>query len=213
MHTGEFEIHVTMRLPSADLVGLEALGRRLGCRCLSIELSRGRTVHQPMLTRRVRSSWNAARREAASIACAARRAGFAVSRIKIETDIDHPSVPGDAAAARVQVGYFEHHVRLRLRADANLARLGCLVEPLTAHLSRNARRAMIAGVHERFVTQRCLGVDRAEAGRRLERLLAVLTSEGLDVVDHAREYVVHDGRLALDDGWLYNNGDAETGGA
>lgn len=38
MHTGALEIHVTMRLPSADFLGLDALGERLGCRCLSIEL-------------------------------------------------------------------------------------------------------------------------------------------------------------------------------
>lgn len=57
-------------------------------------------------------------------------------------------------------GDFETHLKLLLPADADLGRLSRLVEPHRARLSRNARRTREDGRQERFVTQRCSGVDR-----------------------------------------------------
>jgi hypothetical protein len=56
------------------------------------------------------------------------------------------------------------------------------------------------GRHERFVTQRCRGVDAEEAGRALERLLGEL--EGLEVLSVEREFVLYDSDESVDDGWI-----------
>lgn len=155
-----------------------------------------------MLTRRMSGTLEEARRDAAALAMAVRRAGMAVRRIKIEISIDHPGVPRDAGSVRSGAGYFEHHVRLLLDDTADLTGLQLLVEPLAAHLSRNARRPSFEGRHERFVTQRCQGISCDEAGQRLDALLGSLASVGVAVIGCDREYVVHDGRPGLDAGWL-----------
>lgn len=59
-----------------------------------------------------------------------------------------------------------------------------------AHLSRNARRAVGGGRHERFVTQRRHAVGRAGA------------RAGLQVSECEEEFVVHGDRPALDVGWI-----------
>lgn len=197
-----FEIHVTVACAPAHTEAFRALAERLACRCLWIELSRGRTVHQPMLTRRVVGTLAAARSAAAhvALALAVRRAGVRVLRVKIETAADAACVP--LAAVARGAGYFEHHVRIRVPDHADLGRPGTVVEPHGAHLSRNARTTSSAGSHERFVTQRCHGVGRADAAANLTGLLAALACADIVVVGSESEFVVHDGRLALDDGWL-----------
>lgn len=199
---GAFEIHVTLQPLSEDANRLQALAACLGCSFLLIELDRGLHPQQPMLTRRMKGTWPEARRDAAALALAVRRAGMAVRRIKIEIGIDHPGAPRDAASIRTGTGYFEHHVRLLLNDTADLTGLQLLVEPLAAHLSRNARRPSYEGRHERFVTQRCQGVGSDEAGQRLDVLLGLLAGAGVAVISCDREYVVHDGRPGLDAGWL-----------
>ncbi|MFG2595302.1 hypothetical protein [Streptomyces sp. NPDC048462] len=71
-----------------------------------------------------------------------------------------------------------------------------------AHLSRNARRAVGGGRHERFVTQRCHAVGRAGARAGLGALLAALGAAGLQVSECEERFVVHGDRPALDVGWI-----------
>lgn len=72
----------------------------------------------------------------------------------------------------------------------------------TPHVSWNARRVRDDGQEERFVTQRCRGIGRATAERRLAALLHDLHTAALHVCEVGREYVLHDDDLGLDDGWI-----------
>jgi hypothetical protein len=137
--------------------------------------------------------------------------GIHVTRVKIEAAPWTTGVPlTDAeAAALPEDCYFEHHVKLLLAGEPQVAAVRALVEPHTAHVSRNARRGSADGTHERFVTQRCRGVGRPEARRRLDALLGALAETVRTVVEVEEEYVVHDDNPAVDAGWIA--GDAEAG--
>jgi hypothetical protein len=118
-------------------------------------------------------------------------------RVKIECTPWAPEVPSEPCP---DGRYFEHHVKLLLEPDDDLSRLAELVEPHGAHLSWNARRVREEGRHERFVTQRCRGVDAKGAHAALQGLLASLT--GREVLEVEEEFVLYDSNLALDEGWL-----------
>ncbi|MFX0576018.1 hypothetical protein [Nocardia nepalensis] len=72
-----------------------------------------------------------------------RDAGFAVVRLKLEVVPWAEGVPetGTAAAELGEGYYFEHHVKLVLDAEEELARLSAIAAGHQAHLSANARRA------------------------------------------------------------------------
>ncbi|GAA1098294.1 nucleotidyl transferase AbiEii/AbiGii toxin family protein [Nocardiopsis composta] len=141
-------------------------------------------------------------------------AGFPVLRTKIEAAPADHGVPADRAAAEAlpEWCYFEHHVKLLLPGDADLAALAALVEPHSARLSRNARKVRADGAQERFVTQRCSRVGRPHAGGMLGRLLTALRRHGLSqvtpqnpgfgIVSMEQEFVVYDSALSLDAGWM-----------
>ncbi|WP_369200783.1 nucleotidyl transferase AbiEii/AbiGii toxin family protein [Streptomyces sp. PU-14G] len=91
-----------------------------------------------------------------------------------------------------------------------LARLARLVVRHDAHLSRNARRTRADGQREYFVTQRCREVGDETAGRRLNDLLAHLSSLRHEILSTEREFVVHDSAETLDEGWIAEGGAAIT---
>jgi len=184
-----YEIHLTVERP--DLRRLRAWASAAGLKLTVIELARGRTPSQPMLTWSA-ASYDAAAARAREVAGELRAAGFVPVRVKIESAPWAPEVPnGPCGEGR----YFEHHVKLRLGADADLAELASLVVPFGAHLSRNVRRE-----GERFVTQRCRGVDAQGAGASLEKLLRVLG--GWHVLSVEREFVLYDSDESVDEGWI-----------
>ncbi|MFJ5061763.1 hypothetical protein ACIP96_20390 [Streptomyces nigra] len=182
-----------------------------GLKLTVIELARGRTPSQPMLTLIGAPSRATARASAEEVAARLRAGGFVPVRVKVESAPWAPEVPAGPCGGGQ---YFEHHVKLRLPADTDLGALAARVVPYGAHLSWNARRT-VGARHERFVTQRCRGVDATGAGEELERLLGELA--GLDVVDVEREFVLYDSDLSVDDGWIEERpgraGDVMTGEA
>jgi hypothetical protein len=193
-----YETHLTVRCDSAaESKRLRDWAAAAGLKLTEIELARGRMRSQPMLTLRDAESYAAARAEAEGVAARLRADGFVPVRVKTESAPWAPEVPGEPCAGE---RYFEHHVKLRLAADTGLDALAARVVPHGAHLSWNARRVVGGGRHERFVTQRCRGVDAEGAGRALDALLAELA--GLDVVDVEREFVLYDSDLSVDDGWI-----------
>ncbi|WP_372352236.1 hypothetical protein [Streptomyces sp. KL116D] len=171
-----------------------------------IVLARGRHRSQPMVTLRGRERADAwiAGRVARTVEDLARD-GFPVVRAKTEaapwaTGVPATDAEADAAPAHL---HFEHHVKVLLDEGSAPRALAARVERHTAHVSWNARRTRADGRHERFVTQRCHGVGRATAGRRLDALLADLAAvPGVRILETEREYVLHDTRLALDAGWI-----------
>ncbi|MFI7410261.1 hypothetical protein ACIBU0_16520 [Streptomyces sp. NPDC049627] len=193
-----YETHVTVRCDSAaESERLRRWSAAAGLKLTCIELARGRMPSQPMLTLTGSPSWAAATAGAEEVAARLRADGFTPVRIKTESAPWAPEVPAGPCGGGQ---YFEHHVKLRLPADTDLGALAARVVPHGAHLSWNARRVVGAGRHERFVTQRCRGVDAEGAGHALDALLAELT--GLEVADVEREFVLYDSDLSVDDGWI-----------
>jgi hypothetical protein len=202
---GEFETHLTVDLPDgAAVTRLADWARARGLKFTHIVLGRGRAPSQPMVTRYGRGRLGEEREAARALAAELAGAGFVVSRVKVEVAPGNTGVPRtDSAASAVSAGrYFEHHVKLLLKADADLEAIAAMVRPCGGHLSRNAIKARADGRQERFVTQRCHGVGRGAARRRFEKLLAALAAARLEVVDVEEEYVVYDSNLAADDGWM-----------
>jgi hypothetical protein len=181
----------------ADDDGLRVWAAGNGAKYTRILLDQGGTPDQPMLTFAGRGTLGAQR------AAAARRrqwlgdAGFTVVRVKIEASPFNADVPLEAGEPG---RYFEHHVKLVLAGGTEVDRARAVAVEHGAHLSRNARRAVPDGRHERFVTQRCHGVGLPAARRRLDLLVHALREHRIAEIE--QEYVMVDDCPALDDGWL-----------
>ncbi|MGW0935923.1 hypothetical protein [Streptomyces sp. NPDC002666] len=109
----------------------------------------GAAPDQPMLTEQGRGSLTGRRAAAGLRVAALRAAGFSVVRVKIEAapwNADVPRTPAEAAALPL-VCHFEHHVKLLLRGEPQLALARHVAERHDAHLSRNARRTAGPGRH------------------------------------------------------------------
>jgi hypothetical protein len=193
-----YETHVTVRCAGPDdAERLRSWAAAAGLKLTHIVLARGRMRDQPMLTLSGSPSYAVESARAREVAARLRADGFEPVRVKTESSPWAPEVP------RVPCHdgrYFEHHVKLLLGADTDLAVLAARVAPHGAHLSWNARRVRDGARHERFVTQRCRGVDADGAGRALEALMRELG--GCEVLSVEREFVLYDSDPSVDDGWL-----------
>ncbi|MCX5309804.1 hypothetical protein [Streptomyces sp. NBC_00154] len=203
---GEFETHLTVRL-DADTVTRARLARwaeHHGLKLTRIVLDRGAMPDQPMLTEQGRGTLAEQRAAARLRSAELRAAGFSVVRVKIEAAPWNEDIPRttDEAAELSPVCHFEHHIKLLLSGEPEVASARAVAQRHSAHLSRNARRAARHGRHERFVTQRCRAVGRPEARARLDALLGALAAAGLEVAEVEEEFVVHDDHPAVDAGWI-----------
>ncbi|MFD3312923.1 hypothetical protein [Streptomyces sp. NPDC058694] len=221
MSGSHYETHVTVRCDSAaESERLRCWAAGAGLKLTHIVLARGRMPSQPMVTLTGSPSYAAESARAREVAAHLRADGFVPVRVKIESSPWAPEVPREPCRTGDE-RYFEHHVKLLLDADTDLDLLAARVVPHGAHLSWNARRVRgdghrgesggTGGRHERFVTQRCRGVDAEGAGRLLELLLAELY--GFEVADVEREFVLHDSDLSVDDGWIEEAGARVSHGA
>ncbi|WP_406335684.1 hypothetical protein [Streptomyces sp. NBC_00203] len=203
---GEFETHLTVVCTSmaGDEGRIRRWAERHRVKYTRIVLDQGATPDQPMLTVRGHSVLSAQREAALTWIERLGAEGFGVARVKIEAAPWNEDVPRTAAEAQgLPPGcYFEHHVKLALPDESEMAAVRVLAERHTAHVSRNARRDLGDRGHERFVTQRCRGVGRTEARRRLDALLDALATAGFKAVEVEEEFVVHDDHPALDSGWI-----------
>lgn len=197
---GDFEIHLTVAEPDAPRA--RAAAAACGGKLTLIELARGRTPSQPMLTLRRSGAFDDVLAEAGRTAGRLRADGLRVVRVKVEAAPWNDGVPGTDAEGEALGSYFEHHVKLLLTPDADLADLATVAVAHGAHLSRNARRVRPDGRPERFVTQRCHRVGASTAAARLDALVTALRSADHEITEVEREYVVHDDTPSLDDGWI-----------
>ncbi|MEU9899710.1 hypothetical protein AB0H67_40235 [Streptomyces phaeochromogenes] len=209
---------MTVRCDSAaESERLRCWAAGAGLKLTHIVLARGRMPSQPMVTLTGSPSYAAESARAREVAAHLRADGFVPVRVKIESSPWAPEVPREPCGTGGDERYFEHHVKLLLDADTDLDALAARVVPHGAHLSWSARRVPDSEVdgtgrrHERFVTQRCRGVDAEGAGRLLELLLAELY--GFEVADVEREFVLHDSDLSVDDGWIEEAGARVSRGA
>ncbi|MER5182205.1 hypothetical protein ABT009_28255 [Streptomyces sp. NPDC002896] len=193
-----YETHVTVRCATAaDADRLDRCATAAGLKLTHIVLARGRMAAQPMLTLTGSASYAEESARARDVAVRLRADGFEPVRIKIECSPWAPEVPREPCGGG---RYFEHHAKLLIDADTDLDALAARGVPHGAHLSWNARRVRGGGRHERFVTQRCRGVDAEGAGQALDRLLRELRD--YEVIDVEREFVLHDSDASVDDGWI-----------
>ncbi|MEV1008977.1 hypothetical protein [Streptomyces sp. NPDC049881] len=203
---GAWEAHLTVACPASGVGELAAWAARRGLGFVHIELARGVSRSQPMITLTGSGAAGARMPETDRAAAGLAAAGCPVVRTKVETAPWADGVPQDDAAAGAgdPARYFEHHVKLLLPPRHDRTALERLATAHGAHLSWNARRVRADGRQERFVTQRCAGVGRATAERRLAALLDALAAPPAAhrITEVEREYVVHDSNLALDDGWI-----------
>lgn len=197
---GVFEAHVTV---SAD-AGAAFLAHcaERGLKAITIALPRGAHPVQPMTATYHRGALVDVRAEVGALARSLTRAGFTVTRVKIEALGSAKGLPQtDAEASLLAGGYFEYHGKLRLPVGHDRAPLVALLAPHGAHLSRNARRTR--GAYEtRFVTLRAHGVGRATARARWAALDARLRRHGHVMRERVEEFTVLDSALSLDAGWL-----------
>lgn len=203
--TGEFETHITVALEDTNRLGaLQTWATGHGLKCLHIVLSRGNTISQPMLTWRGTGGLSSALAKALEVEAALHAARFPVTRIKIEAAPWNADIPQSEEEAKQHPSgrYFEHHIKLLLEPEADLTVLTEVAERHAAHLSRNALRLREDTCVERFVTQRCQGVSRAEAQRLLDALVQEITTRSYPILEIEAEFVVYDSNLAIDAGWL-----------
>ncbi|MFD6278811.1 hypothetical protein ACFWFI_25090 [Streptomyces sp. NPDC060209] len=199
-----YESHMTVLCDGQKLHGLEQWAEhRSGVKFTHIELARGRTASQPMLTLRgTRASFREEVAAVRKVVETLAEDGFVVARVKVEcvpwaTEV--PQTDADVPAAAYE-RYFEHHVKLLLDPSYTTEALVALAVRHGAHVSWNARRRRADGGEERFVTQRCHGVGAGRAESALHALLSELRA--YEVVEVEREYVLLDSGAGLDEGWL-----------
>ncbi len=196
---GTFEAHVTVA--ACDLDAFRAACSELSIKCITIELARGETRHQPMTGSFHRGELPEVEREVVAIAQELAKRGFEVTRTKVERHghLEETTPATDDEARRApRTCYFEYHIKLVVSPDADLAALGARFASLGAHMSRNARNEN----NERFVTLRVRDAGRRAAEARFAEVLALCESEKLEVRSRIREYTVLDTNLDLDRGWL-----------
>ncbi|MEV2274529.1 nucleotidyl transferase AbiEii/AbiGii toxin family protein [Nocardiopsis sp. NPDC049922] len=217
---GDFETHLTLDARTPERVEeAAAWARDNALKFTHIELDRGASASQPMVTYQGHGMLSQELRIAEGWTERLAEAGFEVTRTKIEASPFSVGVPRTREEARTLPAhcYFEHHLKLLLAPEADLDALSRLVEPHLARLSRNARRVREDGYQERFVTQRCSRVGLPTALTLLDRLKKALHEKGLGwargawltgsapvpgMVDVEHEFVVYDSALDLDTGWM-----------
>jgi hypothetical protein len=204
---GAFETHITVAAGRAD--DLAVFAAEHGLAFIHIELDRGDTPSQPMLTVHSSGTLDQQVAEAHDWCERLQAAGIRPVRTKIEATPWSAGVPQtDREAGGEPAGrYFEHHIKVRLPSERVADRVAVtdVAERHGARLSRNARLHGPDGRPEHFVNQRCHHVGRASAAGRLDALVHDLHAAGHKVISVEQEYVVHDSHLGLDSGWLTQN--------
>lgn len=194
-----FESHLTID-PCDEDERLRALAEQHGGKYTRIVLDRGSSPDQPMVTFRGRGTLVEQRALTLEWTRRLSEAGFEVRRAKIEAAPGNAGIPQTADLP--DGSYFEHHVKLVLADDEAIAAVRAVGERHRAHVSRNARRLVAGGKHERFVTQRCHDAGQPEARQRLRALVDELTAAGFPPVEVEEEFVVFDSHPGLDKGWI-----------
>jgi hypothetical protein len=204
-HRGTFESHVTTEAAdAASRQRFRDVCRRLGIKCVLIELPDGTTPSQPMTACYHHGAIGEVLAEVAAICHGLRAADFPITRVKLEAVATNEGIPDsdEEAAHRPAGDYFEFHVKLLLSADADLGALASCCGRHSARLSRNALKTEQDGRAERFVTLRLYGVGRRTAFARQGALERDLVAAGFAVVNRQREYTIFDSAESLDAGWI-----------
>lgn len=199
-----FETHLTLLIEedaSLNIARDWAIAKNL--KWSDIILDKGDTPSQPMVTFRGQGTLEEQIRIAKSLVLELSAMGVQVARVKVEfelpfaeTQIELPLIPVP------ENQYFEHHVKLLLSPNINLAQLSSFVNRYGGYLSRNARRQRADGMQERFVTQRVYGTDPAKSYRHFAQLTDAIRKADFEIVESEHEFVLYDTNIELDSGWM-----------
>jgi len=215
-YTGLFESHVTVsttrageQVPAEEMPAFIeqfiACCKEIRCKPLLIELPSGRFPTQLMTSCYHRGDLKKVHYEAYALSQQLIRAGFEVTRTKIEAMFSNRGVPDtdEAAASLSAENYFEFHLKIRLAEDrVGKLREICRNRPKKARLSQNAFKKLASGLQERFVTLRLYDMGKIRAKAILDRLSDDLNENGFHVIATQREYAVYDSNVRLDAGWI-----------
>lgn len=201
---GTYEAHVTIAASDhAEADRFCQVCDSLGVKSVLIELPHGQTTSQPMTASYHRGSLGQARSEVNDIAAALVANGHEVTRIKLEAVGNNPHIPQtDARAAQTPDNYFEYHVKVLLRGEAERTAVQTVATNHGARLSANATKIREDGVVERFITARVYGVGRPKAERVFAELVSELSGTGVEFGQRIREYTIYDSNVGVDRGWL-----------
>lgn len=211
-----FEVHVTVKTLADENArttfqkhcsDLSEFGFPASVKPVLIENESGEIPTQMMTASYHRGTLGDVHLQAFRLSQALVRAGYVISRTKIESLLSNLGVPvTDEEAARLSPDcYFEFHIKLRLAGDAPLKPLQAIAERHGAHLSRNALSKSVEQTktwQRRFVNLRLYQVGRDTALARFQACVDELEEAGYAIEKLVREYSVYDSNVALDRGWI-----------
>lgn len=184
-----YEIHLTVAaIATSAWQAFEQRLTSLGGKAMVIELARGDTPLQPMLTLGKTGKLDEVIRFAHTLSDDLSRFGYQVLRCKIEQDAN--------AGREGAHHYFEWHGRVEV-LETDRLRLAEACQEYGGHLSHNA----IRGSNKRYVTVRETD-DYRQLALRVAELRAAMGEQDWEVSKRQWERVVYDSNLALDSGWL-----------
>jgi len=202
-----YETHIT--IDSSESRSVQRLAQYVESRNMKwtqILLSSGQVPDQPMITFWGIGTLQIQLDHARRVCRELENLGCSVVRLKVEKqlyELDEVNFKLiETSVAPEPTLYFEHHLKLLLESDANLAELQKTIQPFDGRLSRNARRCRDDGLLERFVTQRAYKSSAKESLDSVARLKQSLEYAEFEIIDAESECVLFDSNIELDADWL-----------
>ncbi|HAA13884.1 MAG TPA: hypothetical protein DCE41_20215 [Cytophagales bacterium] len=188
-----FELHLSTTPLAVDrLAPFQALCERLGTKALVIELDKGQTQTQPMLSEESHfASLEAALSHCQQLSQQFQQAGFDITRVKLEVPVEYA-----IRFENTSQNYFEWHGKILL-SEIDRAQPCC--EAFQVHLSKNG---LSTDTQRRFLTLRVYGTP-TEFQAQVAQFKECLTRQSIEVDKDRFEYCVFDDNVDLDAGWTH----------
>ncbi|WNO10871.1 hypothetical protein [Teredinibacter sp. KSP-S5-2] len=199
---GVHECHITVDIQPSEVEAFCHFCQHLGGDATVIELSNGHTPVQPMLGKII-SPYEGETYEQILHLYNVLKVRYRILRVKVEAGLENKNIPllDDENRSLPDTCYFEHHVKMQLRLDANLDDIRMQLKKYNAHLSNNALTVNKENQY-RFATQRFDDIGKYNAGAKLQELLGFLSEKNIPACKVIREFNIYDSNKDLDAGWL-----------
>jgi hypothetical protein len=204
-YSGLFEAHITVsNLSPSESKRFTETCNQLSIKAIQIELSRGDVPIQPMTCSTHKGDFTSVLNEVTGLAHQLKRAGFEVTRQKIEAAPFNQGIPMTTTDAQNHSSdnYFEHHLKILFEKESNFNEIQRVCVAYGAHLSRNAFENRADNAKTYFITLRCYSIGLEEAMIRFNALKQAITHLKINILKNITEYCVYDDRLNLDANWL-----------
>jgi hypothetical protein len=211
-YAGLFEAHITVStLSPRESKRFTETCNQLNIKAIQIELSRGDVPIQPMTCSTHKGNFTTVLNEVTELARQLKRAGFEVTRQKIEAAPFNQGIPitADDAQNHAADNYFEHHLKILFEKESNFVEIQQVCIAHGAHLSRNAFENRADHSKTYFITLRGYSMGLEEAMIRFNALKQAITHLKINILKNITEYCVYDDRLNLDANWLTDDNASE----